>query len=110
MDRLHQVFQKSTENTTWQLYTEMSRLVRLFASNLLMPEAIDAAGETFNILSMTTTDQLPNENLGLGDDTWAFISSLEEEQDVTLFCRAVHSFYVPRTQTSRGLRIALLLQ
>ena len=85
---------KVDRNTTRQVDSEMSRLVRLFASNLLKPEAIVAAGENLSILSMATTDQLPNENLGLGDDTWAFISSLEEEQDVTAFFRAVRSLYV----------------
>ena len=35
MDNFNKVFQKSTENTTCQLYSEMSRLVRVYASNLL---------------------------------------------------------------------------
>ena len=72
----------------------MSRLVRLYASNLLKPEAIVAAGDNLSSLSLASTDQLSNENLGLGDDTWAYISSLEEEQDVTPFYAAVQGFYV----------------
>ena len=72
----------------------MSRLVRLYASNLLKPEAIVAAGDNLSSLSLASTVQLSNENLGLGDDTWAYISSLEEEQDVTPFYAAVRGFYV----------------
>ena len=94
MDRFYQLFQKSTENTTCQLYTEMSRLVRLYASNLLKPEAIVAVGDNLSSLSLASTDQLSNETLGLGDDTWAYIYSLEEEQDVTPFYAAVRGFYV----------------
>lgn len=94
MDRFNRLFQKSTENTTSQLYTEMTRLVRIYASNLLKPEAIIAAGGNLSSLSLASTDQLTNENLGLGDETWACISSLEEEQDVRpLYC-AVRKFYV----------------
>ena len=92
MDRFNRLFQKLTENTTCQLYTEMSRLVRLYASNLLKPEAIVAAGDNLSSLSLASTDQLSNENLGLGDDTWVYISSLEEEQDVTPFYAAVRGF------------------
>ena len=35
IDRFNRVFQKSTENTTCQLFDETSRLVRLYASHLL---------------------------------------------------------------------------
>ncbi len=34
MGKFNCLFQKSTQNTTCQLYTEMSRLVRLYASNV----------------------------------------------------------------------------
>ena len=94
MDRFNRLFQKSTENTTCQLYAEMSRLVRLYASNVLQPEAIVAAGDNLSVLSLASADQLPNENLGLGDDTWVFIASLEEEHDIAPFYRAVRSFYI----------------
>ena len=40
MDKFNRLFQKSPQNTTCQLYTEMSRLVRLYASNLLKRECI----------------------------------------------------------------------
>ena len=94
MDRFNRLFQKSTENHTCQLYAEMSRLVRLYASNVLQPEAIIAAGDNLSVLSQASADQLPNENLGLGDDTWVFIASLEEEHDIAPSYRAVRSFYI----------------
>ena len=95
MDCFNRLFQKSTENTTCKLYAEMSRLVRLYASNVLNPEAIVAAGDNLSlVLSLASADQLPNENLGLGDDTLAFIASLEEEHDIAPFDRAVRSFYI----------------
>ena len=52
MDRFNRVFQKSTENTTCQLYTEMRRLVRLYAANLLEREAIVAVGDNLQMLQL----------------------------------------------------------
>ena len=40
MDRFNRTFQKSTENTTCELYTEMTRLVRIYAANVLTQEAV----------------------------------------------------------------------
>ena len=60
MDRL---LKKSTQNITCQLYTEMNRLVRLYASNLLKAEAVTAAGDDLRKLSFTTASQLADENL-----------------------------------------------
>ena len=45
MDKFNRLFQKSTQNTTCQLYTEMSRLVRLYASNVLKLESITAGSQ-----------------------------------------------------------------
>ena len=84
MDKFNRLFQKSTQNTTCQLYTEMNRLVRLYASNLLKPATILAVGDNLSILSFARTGQLLDENLGLGDNTWLHISDLEEEQDCNL--------------------------
>ena len=95
MDRFNRMFQKSTQNTTSQLYTEMSRLVRLYASNFLKPEFITAAGNNLQQLSsFTQSDILPYENLGLGDSTWSYLSVLQEEFDLKPFYEAVQSFYV----------------
>ena len=35
MDRFHRVFQKSNENTACELYTEMTRLLKVYAANIL---------------------------------------------------------------------------
>lgn len=52
MDRFNRVFQKSKENTTCQLYHEMGRLVRLYASNLLKTDVIKAAENNLSTLNL----------------------------------------------------------
>ena len=94
MDRFNRLFQKSSENTTCQLYSEMNRLVRLYASNLLKPETIVAARDNLSHLSFAYTEQLADENLGLGNDTWVYLSGIEEEFDPKPFYKAVREFYV----------------
>ena len=82
MDHFNCVFQKSTENTTSQLYTEMSRLVRLYASNLLTREAVASVGDNLKNLPFNSESLLDREDIGIGTNTWALISSLEEEHDI----------------------------
>ena len=94
MDKFNHLFQKSTQNTTCQLYTEMSRLVRLNASNVLKLESITAVGEDLSKLSFARANQLADENLGLGNSTWAAVSEMEEEFDTKSFYQAVRDFYV----------------
>ena len=94
MDRFIRLFQKSTENTTCQLYKEMSRLVRLYASNLLKSDVIKAAKNNLSTLNLVTEAQLANENLGLGDATWIHIAELEEEFGPKPIYTAVRNFYV----------------
>ena len=53
MDKFNSLFQKSTQNTTCQLYTEMSRLVRLYASNPLKPECRTSSFIQQNCLLLT---------------------------------------------------------
>ena len=98
MDRFNRLFQKSSENTTCQLYTEMSRLVRLYASNLLKPEVIAAAGEDLSKINLHSSCQLSDENLGIGDDTWASIAVLEVVHDPKPFFTAIRTFYVATIQ------------
>ena len=93
MDRFNRLFQMSSENTTCQLYSEMNRLVRLYASNLLKPETIVAARDNLSHLSFAYTEQLADENLGLGNDTWVYLSGMEEEFDPKPFYKAVREFY-----------------
>ncbi len=78
MDKFNRLFQKSTQNTTCQLYNKMSRLVRLYASNLLKPECIVAVGNDLSKLNLATCNQLADENLGLGDATWKHLAEMEE--------------------------------
>ena len=98
MDKFNRLFQKSTQNTTCQLYTEMSRLVRLYASNLLKPECIVAVGDDLSQLTLATQNQLADVNLGLGDATWTYIFGMAEELDPKTLYQAVRSFYVASLQ------------
>ena len=80
MDRFNRMFQKSDENTS-QLYDEMSRLTRLYASNFLKRVVISAVHDDISRL---------DENLGIGNNTWAAVAELELEHDTKpfiLFCR-----------------------
>ncbi len=94
MDRFNRVFQKSKENTTCQLYHEMGRLVRLYASNLLKTDVIKAAENNLSTLNLANGGQLEDENLGIGDNTWVLVAQLEEEADIKPLFRVVRQFYV----------------
>ena len=86
MDNFNKVFQKSTENTTSQLYSEMSRLVRVYASNLLTREAILSVGEDIQNLDLEDRyGQVQDENLGIGSATWTCLHELEAEYDLKPF-------------------------
>ena len=76
----------------------MSRLVKLYASNLLKPERIVAVGDYLSQLNLATRNQLADENLGLVDATWTYISGMEEELDPKTLYKAVRSFYVASLQ------------
>ncbi len=73
---------------------EMSGLVSLYASNVLKPESITAVGEDLSKLSFASANQPADENLELGDSTWAALSEMEEEFDTKPFYQAVRAFYV----------------
>ena len=106
MDHFNRLFQKLTENTTCELNVEMSRLVRLYAGNLLKREVILAAGDKLKELKLDSSSQVLYEHLGIGNDTWIIakfymsiydtwiIAALEEELDPKPFYSAVRSFYV----------------
>ena len=70
MDRFNRLFQKSTENTTCELYVEMSRLVRLYAGNLLKREVILVAGDKLKELKLDSFSQVLDEHLGIGNDSY----------------------------------------
>ena len=94
MDRFNRVFQKSNENTTCLLYSEMTRLVKLYAANLLNTDSIKKVGEDLKKLCFEEGDQLDKENLGIGTSTWTSVSALEEENDMKPFFEAVRGFYI----------------
>ena len=66
----------------------------MYASNLLKPEAITAVGDDLSNLSFARTNQVADENLGLGNDTWVYLAGMEEEHDPKLLYEAIRSFYV----------------
>ena len=94
MDKFNNVFQKSKENTTCQLFQEMSRLVCQYASNLLKADVILTAGNDLSTLGLDSEGQAPDENLGIGNDTWVLIAQLKEETDPKPLYRAIRPFYV----------------
>jgi len=63
----------------------MSRLVHLY---------ILAAGENLHLLNLSQSNQLSNEDLGIGIDTWAKLVELEQEYDTKPFFEAARKFYV----------------
>ena len=71
-----------------------SRLVRLYASNLLKQECI-IVGDDLSQLNLATQNQLADENLGLGDTTWTYISGMEDELDLKTLYKAVCNFMWP---------------
>ena len=72
----------------------MCGLVCLYASNLLKPEVIIAACDNLGFLNFANEQRLANEKLGLGTDTCAYISQLEEDFDSKPFYSAICHFYV----------------
>ncbi len=98
MDKFNRVFQKSTENTTCELYTEICRLTRLYAASLLKPETILSVGNNLHQLCLDRQGQLDNENLGIGTETWKVLAELEEVHDMRPFFNAVREFYVTSIQ------------
>ena len=97
-DKFNKIFQKSTENTTCQLYSEMSRLVCLYSSNLLKADVIKAAKDNLSTLSLSMSGQLSDKNLGVVENTWALIAQMDGEHDIKPFYTAVHNFCVATIQ------------
>ena len=91
--RFSKQFQKSTESTTCELYVEVSRLVKLFAKNLLKTEAILAAGDDLSLLNFDEVNQVADEHLGIGTATWACVAEFEQERDPKPFFAAIRKFY-----------------
>ena len=51
LNRFSRTFQKSTENTTCELYGEVCRLTKLYCKNILTTEAILAADDNLTLLN-----------------------------------------------------------
>ena len=94
MDQFSCLFQKSTENTTSQLYDAMNRLVRLYASKFLSDATIFAASDNLKNLDFDEANHVSNEHLGIGGEMWASVSQLEHLHDRAPFFKAIRSFYV----------------
>ena len=94
MDKFNRLFQKCTANTTCELYSEMSKLVRLYAANVLRTDVIIAASDNLHNLNMDPESQLADENLGIGQATWEHLAELQLEHDLKPFFVGVRSFYL----------------
>ena len=88
------MFQKSTENTTCELYGEVCQLTKLYCKNLLTTEAILAADDNLTLLNFDRDSQVSDENIGIGTDTWACLAVNEQEEDPKPFLLAVCKFYL----------------
>ncbi len=98
MDRFNRSFQKSTENTTCELYTEITRLVKIYAVNILTHEAVLEANE-IHLIDLNKAENIkPDENLSIGHDTWLHIPELEEVIDQKPFFLSVKQFYLVTLQ------------
>ena len=98
MDCFSKTFQKSTENTTCEVYDEMCRLARLYAGNFLKKETTLAAGDNLKKLKLDSSNQVADEHLGIGNNTWISVAELEQEHDTKPFFSAVRKFYLATIQ------------
>lgn len=72
----------------------MNRLVRLYAANLLTNEAILKASDDLTKLDFDEKNQLSDENLGIGDNTWVALAEVEQEHDIKPLLTSVRKFYL----------------
>ena len=69
MDRFNRSFQKSNENTTCELYTDIVRLTKkIYVVNFLTEEAVRKAGDKIHLVDMDKVKLY--EDLSIGDETW----------------------------------------
>ena len=71
----------------------MNRLVRL-SSNFLSEDTILAASDNLKNLDFDEANQVSNNDLGIGDDTWASVSDLENLHGTAPFFETIRGFYV----------------
>ena len=77
----------------------MNRLVRLYASNFLTTDTIIAASDNLCHLVFDEENQVSDENVGIGRETWVSVAGLEATYDTTPFFTAVRQFYHSSTKT-----------
>ena len=65
---------------------------------MLKPEVTTAAEEDLSKINLHSSCPLSDENLGIGDDTWASIAILEVEHDPKRFFTAIRTFYAATIQ------------
>lgn len=95
MDRFNRSFQKSNENNTCELYTEINRLVRIYAVNVLTQNSVLQVGDKIHTVDLDNSENhKPDESISIGTDTWVCVSELEEEMDMKPFFSAVKQFYM----------------
>ena len=96
------VFQSSLPMLPF-LKSEVKRLLRIIMGRFIKPNVIKDTGDDFDQLDLDdTTLQLPNEELGIGHKTWAYISEEEDYFDSTtkrIFFNGVREFYKAVTST-----------
>ena len=76
----------------------MSRLVKLYAANFLTTEAVLAANDNLRTLVLSEENQVADEDLGIGNDTWVSLAEVEATHDTAPFFRAVKAFYAKSTK------------
>ena len=92
MDRFNRSFQKSNENTTCQLYTDIVMLTKICAVNFLTEEDVRKVGDKIHQVDMDKVKLY--DNLSIGDETWLCISALEEEMNTKpFFFLCIKTFY-----------------
>ena len=63
----------------------MNRLVRLYASSFLTSDTILAANDNLRHLDFAEENQVLNEDLGIGTETWVTVAELEATRHSTVF-------------------------
>ena len=95
MDRFNRNFQKSSENNTCELLTEINQLVRIYAVNVLTQNSVLQVGNKIHTIDLdNSTNHKPDENMSIGTDTWECVAELEEEINIKPFFSAVRQFYL----------------
>ena len=73
-----------------------------YTSKFVKLEVIQDAADNLTTLSLTDENLLDNEELGIGTDTWATLTVLQEEMPLTPFFVTVKQFY--RRSTEKMLK------